>query len=108
MRTQCAHLQSMRSTLTAERSAQARSFRAGLAHQIVGACRYAALCGKEVFRTRPGVGGSQLHRQDCRRVSGFSQWSTGEAADQEPVARASSDRAGRHELHHHLAHGGAQ
>jgi len=34
--------------MTAERSFEARSFRAGLAHQIVGACRYAALCRKEV------------------------------------------------------------
>jgi hypothetical protein len=36
--------------MTAERSAQARSFRAGLAHQIVGACRYALLCRKGVLR----------------------------------------------------------
>jgi hypothetical protein len=35
--------------MTAERSALGRSFRAGLAHQIVGACRYAAFCRKEAL-----------------------------------------------------------
>ena len=64
--------------------------------------------GTGVTQNRPGVGGSRPHRQDCRRVSGSSQCSTGEAADQESAARASSDRAGRHELHHHLAYGGTQ
>jgi hypothetical protein len=80
----------------------------GLAHQSVGACRYGAWCRKGVSGARPGVGLSRLHRQDCRRVSGSGQWLTGEAADQESVARASSDRAGRHELHHNLAYGGIQ
>jgi hypothetical protein len=94
--------------MTTEQSAQARSVRAELARQLVGACRYVELCRKEDFRPRPEVGGSRLHRQDCRRVSGSSQRSTGEAADQESVARASSDRAGRHELHHNLAYGGIQ
>jgi hypothetical protein len=34
--------------MTAERSAQARFFRGGLAHEVVGVCRYAALCRREV------------------------------------------------------------
>jgi hypothetical protein len=94
--------------LTVERSAQARSFTARLAHQVVGASRYAALCRKEVSGLGPESAGAESTVRTVDGCRGLVNVQPARPQTGQSVARASSDRAGRRELHHHLAYGGAR